>query len=97
MQRLNQILKAHQILFKELLKNHTTFHIGGPAEVMVLPETEGEIIEVIRLCNALGQTPFILGGGSNLLVPDEGIQGVVIKLAENYSKHQINGERVESE
>ena len=97
MQRLNQILKAHQILFKELLKNHTTFHIGGPAEVMVLPETEGEIIEVIRLCNALGQTPFILGGGSNLLVPDEGIQGVVIKLAENYSKHRINGERVESE
>lgn len=95
--RLNEILSKEKILLNELMKDHTTFHIGGPADIMVLPETEEELIRTIRLCNELGKAFFILGGGSNILVPDEGLREVVIKLAENYSKWKIDGTSVEAE
>ncbi len=97
MQRINRIFKSHQILVNELLKNHTTFHIGGPAELMILPESEDEIIDAIRMCNEIGKKIFVLGGGSILLVPDNGIQDVVIKIADNYSKYEIKGQRVFAE
>lgn len=91
------ILQSNQILIKELLKNHTTFHIGGPAALMLLPETEEELIALIRICHAEGKDFFVLGGGSNLLIPDEGLDRVVIKLGKNYAKAQFDGNIVEAE
>lgn len=94
MDRLEKILRKDQILFDELLKHHTTFHIGGAADIMVLPQEEKEIIQTIQLCNALNKPFFILGGGSNLLVPDEGLRAVVIKLADSYANCSIEENRV---
>lgn len=97
MDRLINILSNEKVLLKELMKDHTTFHIGGVADIMLLPNTEEEIVNIIKLCQELGRDFFILGGGSNLLVPDEGIRKVVIKLTDNYSNYQIDGNLVSAE
>lgn len=97
MDRLSKILSNEKILLNELMKEHTTFHIGGPADIMVLPETEEDLVQIIRLCNELGRNFFVLGGGSNILVPDEGLREIVIKLGDNYSKFRIEGTSVEAE
>jgi len=62
------------------LKRMTTFGIGGPADVLVKPKTADEVRLVLQTCDALSLPLFYLGGGSNLLVADAGIRGVVMKL-----------------
>lgn len=65
---------------------HTTFKIGGPARLMVFPKSEEEISAVIKKCRELGQRYVVVGNGSNLLVADEGIDGVVICLGKDFSE-----------
>ena len=62
----------------ESLSGHTTFRVGGPARYFVLPENEQALIALLRLIDAEGMRFFVLGRGSNLLVSDEGFDGVVI-------------------
>lgn len=62
----------------ELLSKHTSFRIGGPAEVMAFPHSEEELTDVLAACRAAGVKPRILGGGTNILAPDDGVSGVVI-------------------
>ena len=59
------ILKLMSISQKELLKNHTTFQIGGPADEFFEPETFEELIEIIHECKAEKKKFFIRAGGSN--------------------------------
>ena len=66
------------ILPAEPLSKHTSFRIGGPAELIVCPRYEDELIVCLGLCRSLGIKPRILGGGTNILAPDEGLPGVVI-------------------
>jgi UDP-N-acetylmuramate dehydrogenase len=63
------------------LKPLTTFKIGGPAEYFCAPETAGEIKEALEFATANNLTRFILGGGSNMLISDNGIKGLVIAPA----------------
>ena len=65
----------------EPMANHTTFRVGGPAALMALPRTVGEARTALRTARELEVDPFFLGNGSNLLVPDEGYEGFVLKLA----------------
>lgn len=65
----------------EPLKAHTSFRIGGAARLMLLPESRLELETLARLLFSAGVRPFILGNGSNLLFPDEGYDGVIIKTA----------------
>lgn len=60
------------------LKNYTSFKIGGPAAVMIFPDSEKQIINAIDFCNQAELPFFILGKGSNLLVSDKGYRGVII-------------------
>lgn len=62
----------------EPMSAHTTYQIGGPADLFVIAEDTQELVEAVRLARSLGIVPFILGGGANLLVSDAGIRGVVI-------------------
>ena len=89
-----------------LLKNYTTFKIGGPAKYFYIAKTKTELIEVIKKAKNLNPSPFpkgdrvklpffILGGGSNLLVSDAGYGGLVIK---NETKNfKIKKEKIISE
>ena len=97
MTNLDEIIDKNKILIDELMKNHTTFRIGGKADIMLLPETEDEIIEIVKFCYKTKQNFFVLGGGSNLLIPDTGIRDVVIKLSDNYSKFTIDNEIIMAE
>ena len=60
------------------MSTKTSFKIGGAAELMLFPATPAELHSCIKLCSEYGEKPFILGCGSNLLVKDSGIDGVVI-------------------
>lgn len=74
------------------LKNYTTFKIGGPAEFFVEVHEAEELQEALQWAKDNSKDLFILGGGSNLLVSDQGIKGLVIKLSLNHL--EIEGNKV---
>lgn len=79
----------------EPLAKRTTLRVGGPAEVFVEPASEADLAAVLQLCARRGESFFVLGRGSNLLVRDGGIRGVVISLAHAFfSAVTIDGERI---
>jgi len=85
--------KLHKILGEKVkenipLKDFTTFKIGGPARYFFVAESEEEIVKAVKAANKLGLEYFILGGGSNLLVADEGYEGLVIQVRN--SKFEIS-------
>ena len=80
-------------LFKDLehiLKNdepmskHTWFKLGGPAKYFVEPRTQEELLEVVKRCQENSIEMFVLGRGSNILVADEGVDGVVIHFSDKH-------------
>ena len=85
-QRFQEILGNDRVLENEPMSKHTTFRIGGPADLFIMPETIGEIAQVIAVCKEEKVPYFILGNGSNLLVSDKGYQGVVVQLYRSFGK-----------
>lgn len=79
---LNNIFGEKDIKINELMKYHTSFKVGGPADYLIMPEKNEQIIKAIELCQEYNIPYFIMGNGSNLLVRDGGIRGVVIKLTQ---------------
>ncbi len=69
-----------QLRFDEPMAKHTSFRIGGPAEVMAFPKSKDELAEILKISGLLDCIPVIIGAGTNLLVPDCGLQGLVICL-----------------
>ncbi|MCL2507969.1 MAG: UDP-N-acetylmuramate dehydrogenase [Oscillospiraceae bacterium] len=65
----------------EPLSAYTTFKIGGPAELMLLPSDIEILSAVVKKCHESGIMPFVLGSGSNLLIPDGGLKGVTLHMA----------------
>lgn len=90
-------LELGQILFDEPMKNHTSFKIGGPVDVMINPNSEEQLINGIKTCRNNHIDFYIMGNGSNLLVRDGGIRGVVIKINEGLSNIEIEGRKVYSQ
>lgn len=66
------------------MSQYTTFRVGGPADLLVEPDSEEALSAVLKACKEEGITPLVIGKGSNLLVPDEGLKGVVIHLGERF-------------
>lgn len=65
----------------KLLDTFTTLRVGGPAEFLYVPADREDLSAVVRICRELGESYFVLGGGSNLLVRDGGIKGLVLHPA----------------
>lgn len=93
-QRLIDRIPSERVLVNESMKKHTSFRIGGPADIMVLPTDPQEIRYVIQLCKELSIPFYVMGNGSNLLVRDKGIRGLVMKIASNFSDIKIEGTKV---
>ena len=87
-------LPADRLLFNEEMRNHTTFKIGGPVDIMVLPQDEEDVATVVSFCRQRDIPLFIFGVGSNLLVRDRGIRGVAMKLGENLDEVEVSGEEI---
>jgi UDP-N-acetylmuramate dehydrogenase len=78
--KLKRLIGKDKVLLNESMKYHTSFKVGGPSDVMVIPENYEILQQVIRICMD-EQVPFyVIGNGTNLLVKDKGIRGVVIKI-----------------
>ncbi len=76
----------------EPLKNHTTYHIGGPADYFVEANNSKEILSLFILSKKEKTPLFVLGGGSNVLFYDRGFRGIVVKLSGEFKEYSFNGE-----
>ncbi len=85
---------AERFLLNEPMKTHTSFQIGGPADAMVLPETTEEIMQILQYCEVDRIPVTVMGNGSNLLVKDAGIEGLVMKISSPMKDISIEGECV---
>ena len=79
---LSAFAESRQILENEPMSRHTTFRVGGPADVMFLPESEEQVVQALSLAREAQVPVIIIGNGSNLVVRDGGIRGLVIALGE---------------
>lgn len=82
------------LLVNEPMSRHTSFKIGGPADVMALPANEEELQKLLSKADAMKVPVTLIGNGSNLLVRDKGIRGLVIKLGNMLCKIEADGERL---
>lgn len=81
-----------QLLRDEPMSRHTTFRVGGPADMMFFPAMEAQVVEALRLAGAYRVPALVIGNGSNLIVRDGGVIGLVIVLGERMSKIEIEGD-----
>ena len=84
MQKLAEKLRAlapDRLFENEPMSKHTTFRVGGPADLMFYPESREEISAAIEAAKAENVPVYVIGNGSNLLVRDGGIRGLVIRIA----------------
>lgn len=90
-----QMLPQVELRFHEPLAKHTSFRIGGPAEVMAFPKTEEELSQILKVSKELDIKWVILGAGTNVLAPDEGLGGLVICLKDCMNGMEpLEGERI---
>ena len=78
--KIADLLPGLELRFEENLAKHTSFRIGGPAEVMAFPKSAGELTKILKVSALLDCKTAILGAGTNILAPDEGVEGLVICL-----------------
>lgn len=88
-----EISGADNVLQMEPMSRHTTFRTGGPAEVLVSPDAE-ELPEIIKYCKNAQIPWLVIGNGSNLLVGDKGVEGVVIEVGKRMSEIVTDGTTV---
>ncbi len=85
------LLPKENIRLKEPMKNYTSFKIGGPVDALILPDSSETLGKVLAALQRHKIPFYIIGNGSNLLVDDEGLEGVVIQLYKNFSKIEVEG------
>ena len=83
LEEIKQVLSEEQIWEDERMSRHTTFRVGGKADIFLQPHCE-QIAGVIRLCKSYDVPYTVIGNGSNLLVSDAGVRGAVIELGRTY-------------
>jgi UDP-N-acetylmuramate dehydrogenase len=79
------------------MAEHTSFGIGGPADILLTPHTLTALAQATRVIYAAGRRPRIIGNGTNLLVLDGGIRGVVVKVANGLSRVEVEGDMLVAE
>lgn len=92
--QLSRIVGAPNLLLDEPLSKHTTFKIGGPADALVLPTGVEQVQQIIEACKQAQAPLRFMGLGSNILVSDEGVRGVIVKFAKNFASVSVEGTRI---
>lgn len=93
LEKLKTIVGEEHFSLEEPLKKHTTFRIGGPAEVFVSPDLV-QLPLIVRLCKEYDISYTVIGNGSNLLVGDKGIRGLVIELGKPAEEIAVIGNKM---
>lgn len=100
MQKLAQALRtlnAGAVLENEAMAKHTTFRVGGPADVMFFPDSRESVLAGLKLAKEMAIPAIVIGNGSNLIVRDKGIRGLVLVLGERFAEICIEGECIRAQ
>jgi UDP-N-acetylmuramate dehydrogenase len=87
-------LDIKNVKYRVSMNEHTSFRVGGEADIFIEPDSIDELIKALKLLRRENIPYHLMGNGSNLLVSDSGIRGAVIKLAEKFNNIEIKGEQV---
>lgn len=90
---LQNVMGGSGIFMQEPMKKHTTFRVGGPADVLVQPD-ETALAAILALCRQYHVSYSFIGNGSNLLVGDKGIRGVVIEMTDPMGNIEVDGTQI---
>ena len=93
---LNEKVKG-TFLRNEPMAKHTSYGIGGPAQAYITPADENDLKQILIFAKDYGINTFFAGSGSNLLVADEGFEGIVITLGKSFTKLGIDGNKMEAQ
>ena len=85
------------LLENEPMSAHTSYGIGGPAWAYITPRDTSDLSEILLFANTYSIPTYFVGSGSNLLVADEGIDGIVITLGKSFRKLEISGNKIYAE
>lgn len=91
------IVGAGNVKIDEPMKNHTSFKVGGPADLFVTPDSAENLAKLYSMCLQKGIPVFIMGNGTNLIVRDKGIRGVVLQVFKNLDSASIEGCKITAE
>lgn len=91
---LEKIVGAGAVLLQQPLSQFTSFKVGGAAEYLVKPKDYDEVAGVIAFCSASSIPWYVLGRGTNVLVSDQGLAGVVVSLTDNLSEITVAGAKI---
>ena len=94
---LNKRCPQLELREQERMAGHTTFRLGGPVRLMALPKNQQEAICAVQTAREMEIEPFFLGNGSNLLVPDEGVERFVVKMMDGLTGCRVEGEKLYAE
>jgi len=89
-----KFLKPEQLLLDAPMREHTTFEIGGPADCLIKPTSMEETQQILRLVKEYELPLTFVGNGSNMLVSDKGIRGVVVNFADTFNTIQVEGTKM---
>ena len=81
----------------ELMRKHTSFRIGGPADILALPGSIEDVRRIIHYARASEMPHHVIGNGSNLLVSDDGIRGITVKIGGGMSDVEFNGNEIRAQ
>lgn len=91
---LEDIISNDKIRYNEPMSKHTTMKVGGPADILVIPNTIEEIIDIIKYAKENNLPVKVIGNGSNVVASDLGVEGIVIKLTCNMSNACVTDEYI---
>ena len=94
LKKIEEILGKENVLLNEPMSRHTTFKTGGNADIFLTPESEEQVVKVLNIVKEYELPVFILGNGSNLLVGDKGIRGIVICLYKKLDEISVKNEEL---
>lgn len=95
--KLQDILEQEEVLTQEPMKLHTTFKVGGPADVFVKPGSVEQIKQIMEVAREEQIPVYIMGNGSNLLVGDKGYRGAIIQIYKNMNQIRCEGNEIKAQ
>lgn len=94
LEKIKGIVDSDRVLCNEPMSKHTTFRVGGPADIFISIKDEKEAEKIIRLLCDFNTPYFVIGNGSNLLVKDEGFRGAIVEIGRNFAEISIKDDVV---
>ena len=91
-QQIKEFLPDLKVACEEPMSRHTSFRIGGPAKRMAFPNSAEQVVFLMRFAKECGARPLVIGKGTNLLVPDEGLDRLVVDTSEAMNRMELRAE-----